>query len=416
MNLLYNLGIFFYGFGIRIASLFNIKAKIWLKGRKNIFNIISDKIKDEIRPKIWIHCSSLGEFEQGRPIIEFIHSQITEYCIVLTFFSPSGFEIRKNYQDADYIFYLPLDTSSNAKKFVKYINPRIAIFVKYEFWINYLMELKKQNVYLVLMSAVFRPNQLFFKSYGTFYKRAIFAFNKIFVQDEESVELLKNIGYMTGEKSGDTRFDRVSHLAKNTQQFPLIKKFIDNKKTVIAGSTWSKDEELLSSYFNKDEKQIKLIIAPHEIHKKHIEQIILRFNNSIILYSELNEDIDLSKYKILIIDTIGILGSIYQYGSIAYIGGGFGKGIHNILEAATYGLPVIFGPNYHKFYEAKMLIKKGGAFTLNNQVEFDKTLENLLENNTQIKESGSIAKKFVYENKGARNIISDHIINNLKNI
>ncbi len=417
MNFFYNIGIAFFGFSIKIAALFKDKAKLWIAGRKDVFNKIETELQNETRPIVWIHCSSLGEFEQGRPVIESLHRNMKANALVLTFFSPSGYEIRKNYPQTDYIFYLPLDTPKNAKRFLNLLKPAFTIFVKYEFWLNYLNEISKKQIPAILMSAKFRSNQLFFRWYGKFYRKAIFAFEHIFVQNKESLELLKNIGYTAVSVAGDTRFDRVAEIAENAKQFPVIEKFAANKFTLVAGSSWEKDEEIIAAFFNRyPDKNIRLIIAPHEINVRHLEQIKKQFSEKVLFFTQLTENSDLENSRILVVDTIGILSSIYQYGTIAYIGGGFGKGIHNVLEAATFGLPVIFGPNYHKFSEAEDLIEQRGAFPVNNGEEFNDKLSELLENRELLDSTGQISRKFVKANCGAQKMILDHIFNIQKNI
>ena len=417
MNTFYNIGIIFYGFLIRIAALFNEKAKLWVVGRKDIFSKIKSQLAAETRPVIWIHCASLGEFEQGRPIIDSLHRDLKTYALVLTFFSPSGFEVRKNYPQADYIFYLPLDTSKNAKRFLTLVNPKIVIFVKYEFWLNYLKEIRKREIPSILMSAVFRRNQLFFKWYGQFYRQAIFTFKHIFVQDKTSVTLLNNIGVSAVTLAGDTRFDRVSEIAQHATHFPVIEKMVAGKFTLVAGSTWEKDEAIIADFFNRHtDNNLRLILAPHEINRRHLEQIEKQFQEPVLFFTQITEKTALENSRILIIDTIGILSSVYQYGKVAYIGGGFGKGIHNILEAATFGMPVIFGPNYDKFKEAVDLIRLKGGFSVKSTKEFNEIFSNFINNRISLKEISQITHNYVMSNCGAQKMILDHIFNIQKNI
>ncbi len=417
MSILYNIGIVFYGFLIRVAALFNEKAKLWVVGRKDIFSKIKSQLDAETRPVIWIHCASLGEFEQGRPIIDSLHRDLKTYALVLTFFSPSGFEIRKNYPQADYIFYLPLDTSKNAKRFLTLVNPKIVIFVKYEFWLNYLNEIRKRDIPSVLMSAIFRPNQLFFKWYGQFYRQAVFTFKHIFVQDKISVTLLNNIGVSSVTVAGDTRFDRVAEIAQHATHFPVIEKMIAGKFTLVAGSTWEKDEAIIADFLSRHtDKNLRLILAPHEIGRWHLEQIEKLFQEPVLFFSQITEKTTLENSRVLIIDTIGILSSVYQYGKIAFIGGGFGKGIHNILEAATFGLPVIFGPNYGKFKEAIDLIGLKGAFPVKTAEEFDNILENFINHRDFLTQTSHVLHSYVKSNCGAQKMILDHIFNIQKNI
>ena len=405
MQLIYNISILLYLQAIRIASLFNAKAKLWIDGRNNQeIRIKNQESQSEI---IWFHCASLGEFEQARPLIEAIkqnpESQIlnSKSTIVLTFFSPSGYEIRKNYQYADYVFYLPIDTPANAEKFIEAINPALVFFVKYEFWFNYLQQLKRRNISTYLVSGIFIENHYFFKWYSAWFRRQLNCFTHFFLQDEKSCELLKAIGYKNITLSGDTRFDRVMDIAKNVKSFTLTEHFKQGKNILIAGSTWKEDEEIISTFKSGN---FKLIIAPHEIDENHINSIIGLFkNSSIVRYSKANEE-NIKSADVLIIDNIGMLSSLYQYGTIAYIGGGFGKGIHNILEAATFGLPVIFGTNYQKFNEAKELIHLGGAFSIADYHEFDKTMQ-LLSDKVVLQTASYISKNYIQGRVGATDII-----------
>ena len=396
--LIYDITLFFLSISIRIAALFgNAKAKLWIEGRKNIFQKVKNKISELNTPNsklIWFHCASLGEFEQGRPLIESIKALSLgrgvggEAKIILTFFSPSGYEIRKNYEHANAVFYLPLDTKENAKKFIELIQPSMVFFIKYEFWYHYFMELHKRKIPVYVVSAIFRPDQLFFKWYGGLFRKLLKTVKHFFVQNENSKSLLNSLGINNVTVSGDTRFDRVFDTCQNVKSFPLIEKFKDNKKVLIAGSTWEQDEKLLVELATLSPSplsqgrgvggEVKLIIAPHEIHESHIQSIIQQLKNlTIVRYSQANEE-NVKGADVLVIDNIGMLSSLYQYGNIAYIGGGFSKGIHNILEAATFGMPVIFGPNYEKFQEAKELIRLGGAFSIDSYEALEKTINFLL--------------------------------------
>ncbi len=395
MYWLYNISILIYGLIIRLVSLFNAKAKLFVDGRKGIFERIAEK-KITIDRPIWFHFASLGEFEQGRPVLEKIKSLNPEEKILVTFFSPSGYEIRKNYALADGIFYLPLDTPANAKKFVRLVNPKMAIFTKYEFWPNYFKALASKNIPLYIISGIFRPNQIFFKWYGGFYRNVLKCVNHFFVQNEESKALLKNIHINNVEISGDTRFDRVYENAQMPKELPTIQKFCKNAPVLIAGSTWPDDEKLLVELAAKHPNW-KIIIAPHEIHASHIAEIQKLFPKA-LKFSELNQQT--ADHQILIINNIGMLSSLYQYGKIAYIGGGFGVGIHNTLEAAAFGLPIIFGPNYNKFQEAKDLINIEAAKSISNADELASAFNYFNEN-----ESGKIASDYVANKKGATDII-----------
>jgi 3-deoxy-D-manno-octulosonic-acid transferase len=407
MHFLYNLSVYSYLFAIRVASLFNSKAKLWINGRKNIFQELQSLILNSKSSIIWVHCASLGEFEQGRPLIEKLKILHPKSQILLTFFSPSGFEIRKNYPGADYVFYLPIDTPANAKKFIQLIKPQAVFFVKYEFWFNYLNELKKQNIPTYLVSGIFRKEHYFFKKFNSWFRKQLKCFTHFYLQDDTSAQLLNSINYTNTTVAGDTRFDRVFEISKNVRSIDLIKQFAGDKKILIGGSTWQEDEKLIAGYRLKM-KDYKLIIAPHEIDKTHIQSIIQEFSSStIVRYSQANEQ-NIKDAEVLIIDNIGMLSSLYQYGTIAFIGGGFGKGIHNILEAATFGLPVIFGPNYQKFTEAKELIRLGGAFTVGDSKELEKTVQ-LLDDKTVLQTASHVAKYYVQNRVGA----TDKILNSI---
>ncbi len=407
MVYLYNLGICVYLTLVYIVSPFNKKANLWLTGRKKWQKQIADIVNPESE-KIWVHCSSLGEFEQGRPLIEAIKEKYPTLQIVLTFFSPSGYEVRKNYKGADYVFYLPLDTKRNACKFIELINPKLVVFVKYEFWYHYLTNLKRRAIPTFIISANFRADQAFFKSYGKWYRKFLENFNHFFVQNGTSLNLLKSIGFSNATISGDTRFDRVAKIASEAKALPLIEQFCGNSKVIVAGSTWPKDEELLIEYFTQNPEKAKLIIVPHEVDPAHIQGIQRKISTSSILYSNLQTATN-NNANILIVDTIGLLSSIYRYGHIAYIGGGFGAGIHNTLEAATHGLPVIFGPNYHKFQEARDLIAQKAAFSINTQRELSDFLNSLLSNEQERTEMGLNSKKFVLSGVGATDRILSHL-------
>ena len=396
---LYNIAIQFYSLIVRIFSLFNTKAALFVDGRKHLFEKIAAKI-DPVQKHIWFHFASLGEFEQGRPVLEKLKKEYPSKGIVVTFFSPSGYEIRKNYALADGIFYLPLDTSRNAKKLIAAINPELAIFTKYEYWHHYFKALHKNGIPLFIISGIFRPNQIYFKPYGSFYRNILKKVTHFFVQNEESKKLLNGVNISSVSISGDTRFDRVAENADHPKSIELIRSFCAGTPTLIAGSTWPADEQLLAHLIGAN-KGWKFIIAPHEIHKSHIDDIQNLIPNS-LKYAELDGN---NSPQVLIIDNIGLLSSIYQYGKIAYIGGGFGVGIHNTLEAAAFGIPVIFGPNYDKFQEAKDLIQLGAAVSINSQDELNQAFLTLTESGY----AGLIAKKYVLENKGSTDQIFNRI-------
>jgi len=351
MKIVYQTGILFYTLSLKIASLFNSKARQFVNGRHNWRKKLAEKIDTNAR-YIWVHCASLGEFEQGRPLIEAIRKQFPEFRVLLTFFSPSGYEIRKNYDQADIVMYLPVDTRRNAKKFLQLVQPEKAFFIKYEYWYFYIGELKKRNIPLFIVSAIFRENQYFFKNnlWGKWYRQMLLKTDHFFVQNEKSAQLLQSIGLNNFTVSGDTRFDRVAAIARGAKKIPLVEKFKNNQPLLIAGSTWKPDEELLAGFINSH-PHLKVVFAPHEVTPANMNRLEQLLKTSHIRLSKAGEN-EIDRYQVLIIDSIGLLSSLYQYGNVAYIGGGFGVGIHNILEAATFGLPVIFGPNYEKFKEA----------------------------------------------------------------
>ena len=349
---------------------------------------------------IWFHAASLGEFEQGRPMIEKIRLQYPQYKILLTFFSPSGYEVRKNYEGADVICYLPFDEPFKVRKFLNLANPHIAVFIKAEIWMNYLTELKKRGVKTYLISAVFRPNQLFFKWYGKWYRKALACYEHLFIQDEDSRRLLSEHGVTNVAVCGDTRFDRVLEIQKNARLLPQVEQFArGNQMLLVAGSSWPEDEKIIIPYFNSH-PEMKLIIAPHEIHRKHLLYIQSLLSRPSIRLSEVDEETLLTN-DCLIIDSFGLLSSIYRYGHVAYIGGGFGKGIHNTLEAAVYGIPVIFGHKFQKFKEAKGLIAVGGGFSIDSATAFSERMDQFLSDQEFCRKAGRIAGDYVHKNVGA---------------
>ena len=404
MKIIYSIGIYLFRVLVSIASLFNEKARLLNKGQQQAFGILKEKVEPNAQ-YVWFHAASLGEFEQGRPVIEQLKKENPTTKVLLTFFSPSGYEVRKNYAGADIVSYLPLDTPGNARDFVNLVKPSKAIFIKYEFWPNYLLELQAANVPVFSISAIFRPEQVFFKSYGKWYKGLLKTFKHIFVQDKVSQDLLQHHDISNVSVAGDTRFDRVYDLYTQAKQLPLIEEFVKGgEKVIVAGSTWAKDEELLVRYL-KLHPNIKLILVPHEIHAAHITEISKLLNGSFVRYSDANAD-NLKSTNCLVVDVIGILSSIYRYANVAYIGGGFGVGIHNTLEAAVYGIPVVFGPNYQKFREARELIAIGGAFSISNYVVFEAQIDALLKDNA----AGTKAGEYVKQNTGATELILKEIV------
>ncbi len=410
MKFLYNIGVRAYWCAIVVTSIFKPKAKKWLLGRKNIF----EKLEKEVpKGSIWIHAASLGEFEQGRPLIESIKKKHLNQPILLTFFSPSGYEIRKNYKHADNIFYLPLDTKSNAKRFVEIVEPKLAIFIKYEFWYHYINELHLKNIPIYSISAVFRPSQIFFKSYGNWFQKMLRRFEHIFVQNQSSLDLLLKYEIKNASLTGDTRVDRVWDICQKARIFPIIESFATQKPILIAGSTWQPDEVILADFCKKNTPlSFKIIIAPHEIDEAHIESIlkIMPSNLNIVRYSKV-ENHNVAVADILIIDNIGMLSALYRYGKWAYIGGAFGSGLHNTLEPIAFGLPVIFGEKYQKFEEAKWLVENGGGFTINNLEGFENTIEQLQQEGSY-KKASQKASKYIEENRGATKKIRELIIIN----
>jgi len=403
MLFLYNIGVYIYYVSVFLASIFNRKAKKWIRGRKKIFEQL-EKTIDPSQKIIWFHAASLGEFEQGRPVIESFHDKYPDYKILLTFFSPSGYEIKKDYEHADYVFYLPVDLKKNAQKFIRIVNPRIVIFIKYEFWFNYINELNKNNIPVFIISAIFRKEQHFFKWYGKWFRSMLKKITWLFVQNNNSCELLKSIHIKNVIISGDTRFDRVYTIALKTKAFPLVKKFAGRQKVLLAGSTWPPDENLINHLFLKNQS-FKLIVAPHEVHEERIRSIQKLFSSKKIVCYSGADDKNIESADILIIDKIGILSGLYRYCDVAYIGGGFGSGIHNILEAVTFGKPVIFGPNYQKFKEAVDLIELGGAFTVSNETTLSSTFLKLIDSNQYYDSVSQTCKDFIEKNRGATGCI-----------
>ena len=426
MKSLYNIAIWFYALAVRIVAFFNPKVRLMWQGEKMAFAHIESKLNKDDRV-VWVHAASLGEFEQGRPLIERLKRENPEYKILLTFFSPSGYEVRKNYAGADVIAYLPLDTPRNARRFVELVKPEKVVFVKYEFWLNYLGELRRRGVDTCIVSAIFRPGQVFFRWYGGIFREGLKAFKMLFVQNEESKELLKGIGVENVVVAGDTRFDRVADIAAAAKRLEIVERFVNVQCTMhnvqlpvlVVGSSWGPDEDLLAQYINERAGRMKMIIAPHEVHEERIKELISKLTCKYALYTQITDNrlpitdkAQLSlltpnssffiDYDVLVINTIGILSSIYQYGQVAYIGGGFGVGIHNTLEAAAWGMPVVFGPNYHKFQEAKELIECGAGLSIKNYEECARALDEFFEKNEV---ASKAAAEYVASHTGATEII-----------
>ena len=419
MKSLYNIAIWFYALAVRVVAMFNPKVRLMWQGEREAYAKIESGLADGDRV-VWVHAASLGEFEQGRPLIEKLKRENPEYKILLTFFSPSGYEVRKNYAGADVIAYLPLDTPRNARRFVELVKPEKVVFVKYEFWLNYLAELRFSGIETYIISAIFRPNQVFFKWYGGIFREGLKAFKMLFVQNEESKELLKGIGVENVMVAGDTRFDRVADIAAGAKKLEIVERFVNSQLPVlVVGSSWGPDEDLLTRYMNERAGRMKMIIAPHEVREERIRELTSKLTCKYALYTQITDNrlqitdksqlslqtpnlSFLTDYDVLVVNTIGVLSSVYQYGQVAYIGGGFGVGIHNTLEAAAWGMPVVFGPNYHKFQEAKELIECGAGQSIKNYEECARALDEFFEKNDV---ASKAAAEYVASHTGATDLI-----------
>ena len=404
--MIYNLAMYLLELGVKLAGLFSDKPAKMVKGHRDAYDLLKSKIDRNSR-YIWFHAASLGEFEQGRPMIERIRKEYPQYKILQTFFSPSGYEVRKNYDGADIVCYLPIDTPSNVKKFIDLVNPCMVFFVKYEFWQNYLNALSKKGVPVYSVSSIFRPGQIFFRWYGKSYQQVLKTFAHLFVQNEESKQLLAEIGVKNTTVVGDTRFDRVLDICAAAKQLPLVQKFKGDALTFVAGSSWGPDEDIFIKYFNAH-PEMKLIIAPHVVNDGHLKEIESKLQRSCIRYTKATEG-NVEQADCLIIDCYGLLSSIYRYGEISYIGGGFGVGIHNVLEAAVYGIPVIFGPNNKKFREAQHLLANKGGFEINGYEDFEQLMNKFLADEAYLKQSGQAAGDYVKGNAGAMDKIMKRV-------
>jgi len=389
------------------VALFHSKIKLFVQGRNQTFSILKNKIQKENKV-IWIHVASLGEFEQGLPVIKKLKTTYPTYKILVTFFSPSGYEVKKNTDMADAVAYLPLDTRRNAKRFIETVNPVLAIFVKYEIWPNYLKELKEKQVPILLISAIFRKEQIFFKWYGGIMRKALQAFTHFFIQDNNSKTLLKSINLNNATLSGDTRFDRVTEILESNNKLSFMELFQGNETCFVAGSTWPEDEEIIVKFINETQKHLKFVLAPHNIKTEHIQSLKKSISKKVVLYTEIGHN-DITSYEVLIINTVGLLTKIYNYADIAYVGGAFATGLHNTLEPAVFGIPIIIGPEYKGFNEAKKLVNKKGILVSKDYDEFTTTLNDLLENPDFLNTTGVINSNFVKENKGASIQIMTHI-------
>ena len=400
-----------------IARLWNYKADSWLKGRRNLYSDLKKKMDNNKKEVIWMHCASLGEFEQGRPVIERIKKNFPDLFILITFFSPSGFENIKNYKGADCISYLPLDTRNNAKKFLNIVDPKLVLWVKYEYWYHFLNALSQRKIPVLLISGIFRKNQMFFKSFGQLWKNILSKITYFFLQDNKSSQLLQKIGFNNTTVSGDTRFDRVLEISQNVNRINCISEFCSGHKVIVAGSTWEEDEVLLIHYL-KINPQVRLILAPHEIDRENLINVRKNFPRS-IYYSEwckLQQSLNIDNkitYNCLIIDNIGMLSVLYKYADVCYVGGGFGaEGVHNVLEPAVFGKPVLFGPEYEKYLEASELIECGGADEIKNAIDLEQSLDALLNNEIKKEKWGSASREYVINKAGATDSIVEYIYKN----
>ena len=400
--MLYNFAIYFYLLGVAIASLFNEKVRQMWRGERAAFDVLKQKVDPEAK-YVWFHAASLGEFEQGRPIMERLRSEHPEYKILLTFFSPSGYEVRKNYEGADIICYLPLDTPINAIRFLRLVRPVMAYFIKYEFWYNYLHILKYRHVPAYSVSSIFRPEQIFFKWYAKKYAGVLRCITHFFVQNEQSRELLAKIGITEVTISGDTRFDRVLQIKEQSKHLPLVEAFKQDHKVFVAGSSWPPDEEIFIRFFN-EHPEWKLIIAPHVIGNDHLQQILSRLNRKTVRYTEATPE-TAAEAQCMKIDCFGLLSSIYHYGEVAYVGGGFGVGIHNVLEAAVWNVPVFFGPNNKRFQEAQQLLASGGGIEITNYSAFATAMQRFMDDDKWLEQCGSKAGDYVKSMAGATDIV-----------
>lgn len=400
--MIYSLALYLYALVVMLASPFHRKARLMVKGQWNTFRILKTNIRKGDK-YVWFHAASLGEFEQGRPLMERLKAQYPQYKILLTFFSPSGYEVRKNFEGADIVCYLPFDTPGNVRSFMRLAQPVMAFFIKYEFWNNYLHACKKRNIPVYSVSSIFREHQIFFRWYGFIYRDVLKCVTYYFLQNEHSRQLLKNIGITNTTVVGDTRFDRVIDIRKQAKMLPLVEIFKDERIAMVAGSSWAPDEDLIISYFNTH-PEMKLILAPHVVNESHLKEIESKLKRPHLRYSNA-DGLKPSTADCLIIDCYGLLSSIYRYGEIAYVGGGFGVGIHNVPEAAVYGIPVIIGPNNKKFREAQALLEKGGCIEIHDEKTYSQAMDRLLTDEAFRRKSGQVCHDFIYNNAGASDII-----------
>ena len=412
---MYSLGIYLYALLVRlVATLGHRKARAMVRGQHDTWRILREKIDPTAR-YVWFHAASLGEFEQGLPLIERLRREQPSRKILLTFFSPSGYEVRKDYKGADVVCYLPFDSPTAARRFIKWARPEMAFFIKYEFWRNYIDILSKKSIPVYSVSSIFRPGQIFFRWYGRKYARCLRRITHFFVQNERSVELLRTIGVQDNVTIvGDTRFDRVIDIRNNARPLPLVEQFTRAKEdsntapfVLVAGSSWQPDEDILLDYVNHH-PDLRLVIAPHVVNDAHIQEIEQKLTTPALRYSQATLE-NVGDYRVLIIDGYGLLSSIYRYATVAYVGGGFGVGIHNVPEAAVYGIPVIIGPNHQRFAEAMALIANGGCKSIENAEDFSVIMDDFLENPAHISQAGSAAGDYIHQNAGATPVIYQHV-------
>ncbi|MBO0331331.1 3-deoxy-D-manno-octulosonic acid transferase [[Muricauda] lutisoli] len=407
LRFLYNILINLAWLVLKVVALFNAKIKLFVQGRKSTFPLLEEQLSQTDKT-IWMHVASLGEFEQGLPILERLRSNYPEHKLVLSFFSPSGYEVKKDTPVADVVVYLPMDSSYKAKRFLSLVNPELAIFVKYEVWPNYLYHLKKRNTPTILVSAIFSERQIYFKSFGGFMRESLRKFDHYFVQDKKSKVLLESIGLNNSSIGGDTRLDRVSEILKRDNHLDFMDRFKNNQMCLVAGSTWPEDEKILINYMNNSNEKVKYVIAPHEIKPTHIDKIASALKKSVVRYSELGNQ-NLKEVDVLIIDTIGLLTKIYSYANIAYVGGGFATGLHNTMEPAVFGIPIIIGPQFEGFKEAEDLVNEGGIIPVSSQDSFDNLMGELLNKPISIKNIGDINSNYIISNRGAADLIMKYI-------
>ena len=407
MHFIYHILLNIVWFGLHVVALFNAKIKLFVRGRKQTFSILEDKLTSADKT-IWMHVASLGEFEQGLPILERLRAQYPNHKLVLSFFSPSGYEVKKNTTAADVVVYLPMDSLSNAKRFLKLVHPELAIFVKYEVWPNYLHQLKKSNTPTILISAIFSKRQIYFKPYGGFMRKSLQKFDTYFVQDDDSKKLLDSIGITKVQVGGDTRLDRVSEILERNNCLDFMDRFKNNQLCLVAGSTWPEDESILIDYINRTEERLKFVIAPHQIKPAHVAKITAVLQKPSICYSALGDQ-NLKEIDVMIIDTIGLLTKIYSYANIAYVGGGFATGLHNTMEPAVFGVPIIIGPQFEGFKEAEDLVREGGIVPVSSKDSFSNLMNDFLTHPTTLQNKGKINSDYINSNKGASDLIMKYI-------